>query len=166
MGLKDLCTEEIADRGIDIDIYHPASGEDLGIVVCMRGSDSEEYLLADRKIKNRQLEHAKRKKDFTVGMSPEEQDAALVEKMAACFIGWKERTSNGWKNSVEFEAGVELPSTREEFKKIISRRGFYWFRQQVVEGMDKVTNFLPKQQQPSVPLPVSDSNTILPEKTI
>ena len=85
MALKDLCTEEAADNGIEIELYHPASGAPLGIVVTMCGSDSQAYMDADRKIRNCQLEQAKRKRDFTVGMEPEVVEAALIERMKACF---------------------------------------------------------------------------------
>lgn len=157
MGLNDLCTEEAADKGIDIEIYHPGSGAPLGIVVNMCGSDSQAYLDADRKIRNRQLEQAKRRRDFTVGMEPESVEAALIERMKACFNSWKEKQADGtWKNSVCLDPGVELASSKEEFVKIISRRGFFWFRQQVQEGMDKVANFLPPSGSKPKPLPTSD----------
>lgn len=147
MALKDLCTEELADKGIDIEIFHPATGKSLGIVVTMLGSDSAEYDKADKKIRNRLIIEGKRKRDFSVGLDPDSQESAVIEKMTACFLGWKEKKDDGsWKDTVEFDKGVELPSSKEEFKKIISRRGFFWFRQQIQEEMDKVANFLPPQK--------------------
>lgn len=166
MALKDLCTAEAADKGILVDLYHPTTGAPLGIVIAILGSDSQAYLDADRAIKNRQLGLAKRKRDFTVGMEPEAVEAGLIEKMTACFLGWKEDKGDGtFKDTVEFEAGVELASTKEEFKKIISNRGFFWLRNQVQEEMDKVTNFLPKPKTTSNLAPNSDSAMTLPEKT-
>jgi len=152
MALKQLSTAEKADKGIDIEIFHPSTGESLGIVVTMLGSDSAAYIEADRKIRSRQLQRAKRKRDFTIGMEPEEVEASLVERLSACFVGWKERLADGsFKNTLNFDEGVELPSTRAEFTKIISDRGYYWFRAQVQEGMDTVSNFLPSSATPSVP---------------
>jgi len=174
MALKDLCTEEEADKGTPVELYHPGNGTPMGIVIVMLGSDSQAFLDAERKIRNRQLELGKKKRDFTVGMEPEAVEAALVEKMTACFVGWKElvpeheeagqKVPASWKDTVEFEPGVELPSTKEEFKKIISRRGFFWLRQQVQTAMDDVTRFLPKSKASSGLQPTIDSSTRHPEK--
>lgn len=139
MALKNLNTAVAADKGIDIDIYHPGSGDPLGITITMHGSDSKAYVDAERKVANRQREHAKRTRDFAAALDYDQQQAALTERMAACFIGWRE----GDKNTIEFEPGQELEATRENFRKIISDRGFFWLRQQIQTGMDNVTNFLP-----------------------
>jgi len=73
-----------------------------------------------------------------------------VEKMTACFVGWKEQLPNAdenapkqFKPTIELEEGVELEATKDNFKKIIADRGFFWIRQQIQAGMDSVTNFLP-----------------------
>ncbi|MBT0665766.1 hypothetical protein KI809_15760 [Geobacter pelophilus] len=166
MNLKNLCTEEVADRGIDIELFHPGTGMSLGIVITMLGSDSLAYIEADRKIRGRQLEQSKRKRDFTVGMEPEQIEAGLVERMTACFVSWKQRQDDGrFKDTLSFDEGVELASTKEEFKKIISRRGFFWLRQQVQDGMDKVSNFLPSSATPSAPQPGTSSATAPQAKT-
>lgn len=166
MKLKDLCTAEAADQGIDIELFHPSSGVPIGIIINMKGSDSQAYLDADRKIKNRQLEHSKRKRDFTAGMEPEAIEAGLIERMKACFNSWKEKKGDGtFKDTVSFDEGVELASNKEEFGKIIANRGFFWIRQQVQEGMDKVANFLPKPKSGSAPAPSSPTNMTGQEKT-
>ena len=157
MALKDLCTKDAADKGIEIELYHPGTGKPLGIVVTMLGSDSQEFIDADHKIKNRNLALAKKKRDFTLGMEPEAVEAAVVEKMTACFLGWKEAKADGtYKDTVEFEQGVELAATKAEFKKIIADRGFFWMRAQLQEEMDRVTNFLPKQKGTSGSVPPGD----------
>lgn len=146
MGLKDLNTATVADSGIDIEIYDPRTGAPTGIVIGMLGSDSQAYLEADRKIRARTLALAKKRRDFTVGMEPDAVEAAATERMTACFLYWKERRADGtFKDSLTFDEGVELPSTKEEFARIISDRGYFWLRQQVAEEMDKVSNFLSKQ---------------------
>jgi len=166
MGLKNLCTAETADKGIEVDIYHPSSGEPLGIVVTMLGSDSQAFLEADRQIKNHNLAIAKKKRDFTIGMEPEAVESALIRRMQACFVGWKEKQADGsFKPSISFEEGVELESSKFEFARIIANRGFFWLRQQLQEAMDNVSNFLPKAQPSSAPVPSSAPNTTAPEKT-
>ena len=150
MALNDLNTKAAADAGIEIEIFHPANGESLGIVITMKGSDSQEYLDAERKIAGRQKELAKRTKDFAAGLDYDLQQAALVEKMTACFVSWKERVPvelgepEKFKPTIKLAEGVELEATKDNFKKIIKDRGFFWLRQQVQQGMDSVTNFLPK----------------------
>ncbi|MBT0666333.1 hypothetical protein KI809_18655 [Geobacter pelophilus] len=171
MALDDLCTAETADQGIDIEIFHPGSGESLGIFIRMLGSDSEEYIEAERKITNRQKEKAKRTRDFTAGMDYDQSQAALVEKMAACFVSWKEVVPGkdgqdpAFKPTIELKKGEELEATKNNFKKIISNRGFFWLRQQVQQGMDNVTNFLPPARKSSESSPRINSDTKLQEKT-
>jgi hypothetical protein len=163
MDLMDFNTEEKADQGIDIEIFLP-TGEPSGIFVNMCGSDSQAYLDADRKIRNRQLEQAKRKRDFSIGMEPEAIEAGLIERMKACFNGWKQKTGADADGVVTYKpaitvGGSELGSNKEEFAKLISRRGFFWFRQQLQEGMDKVANFLPQPKSGLSPTPTSTSST-------
>jgi hypothetical protein len=163
MALMDLCTEAAADQGIEIDIYHPATGKPLGIAVRMLGTDSQVYADTERKIKNRMLELGKRKRDFSVGLDSDSQEAALIEKMTACFLSWKETKADGTvKDTVEFEDGVELAGSKAEFKKIISRRGFFWFRAQVQEGMDKIASFLPPQKSTCATQPPGSSSMTPP----
>jgi hypothetical protein len=161
MALNDLNTKSAADAGIDIELFHPATGAPLGITITMHGSDSQAYQDAERKIANRQREHAKRTRDFSAGLDYDQLQAAMTERMTACFIGWRE----GSKNTIEFEAGQELPATPENFKKIISDRGFFWLRQQVQTGMDNVSNFLPSARNSSAPPQTGASATTAPEKT-
>jgi hypothetical protein len=150
MALSSLNTARSADAGIDIEIYHPATGVSLGIFITMLGSDSQAYLDAERKISNRIKEQSKRTRDFTAGLDYDTQQSALVEKMTACFVGWKEQipgsdehAPQAYKPTIELEEGVELPATKDNFKKLISNRGFFWLRQQLQTGMDSVSNFLP-----------------------
>jgi hypothetical protein len=147
MALNDLNTKSAADAGIDIELFHPASGVPLGITITMHGSDSQAYTDAERKISNRQREHAKRTRDFSAGLDYDQQQAALVERMTACFIGWSEKG----KKTIELDAGIELEATKENFRKLITDRGFFWLRQQVQTGMDNVTNFLPNVRTSSAP---------------
>lgn len=166
MALKNLSTRAAADSGIEIEITHPDTGEGLGIFVGLYGSDSEAYLEADRRIQARNLALAKKKRDFTAAMDPEIIERDATERMVACFRGWKERRPDGtFKETVEFEEGVELPGTKEAFRTIISDRGFYWLRQQVREEIDRVSNFLPKGASSSSPPPSSASATTAPERT-
>ena len=166
MALNSLNTRSAADAGIDIDLFHPASGEPLGIVITMKGSDSQEYIDAERKIATRQKDLAKRTKDFAAGLDYDLQQAALVEKMAACFVGWKEKLEDGgFKPTIELNPGQELEATKENFKRLIKDRGFFWLRQQVQQGMDSVTNFLPKSPAPSAQPPSFVLDTTGPGQT-
>jgi len=168
VDLMDFCTEEMADLGIDIEIFDPR-GNPMGLIINMKGSDSQTYLDVDRKIKNRNIETAKRKRDFTVGMDPETTEANLIERMKACFNFWKQKTGEDaegnpiYKDTIRI-GGQELPSNKNEFGKLIARRGFFFIRQQVQEGMDKTANFLPKVQTASAPTPSSPTNMTDPEK--
>jgi hypothetical protein len=143
VALKSLNTKQKADEGIDIEIFHPATGDSLGIFIHMLGSDSQAYLDAERQINRQQIEQSKRTRDFTMGMNYDQQQSSLVKKMTACFISWKEKKEDGtFKETIEVEPGVELEATPDNFQKIIKDRGFFWIRQQVQTGMDNVTNFL------------------------
>jgi hypothetical protein len=165
MALKDLSTALASDQGIDVEFHHPASGEPIGMVWHVLGSDSQDYLDAERKVHNRQVEHGKRTRDFSAGLTHEQQEAARIDKMAVCVKSWKEKAGDGWKPTLEYEPGVELECTTENVRKILKDRGFFWLRAQVQEAMDRPANFLPKRPASLQPQPNSGLNMTSPEKT-
>ena len=150
MALKDRNTAAKADLGIDVEIFGP-DGESTGITMHVLGSDSQVYLDTERKIQRRTLELGKRNKDYSVGLDPDQQQSALVEKMTACVTSWKEKTADGYKATITLEEGVELECTPENVKKILKDRGFFWIRSQVQTAMDNPQNFLSLQAKPSLP---------------
>lgn len=169
IDLMDFCTEEMADQGVDIDIFDP-KGNFTGIVVHMKGTDSEAYLEEDNAIKRFNLAQGKKQQDFTVGMDPDEVKKANLRRLKACFDYWKQVIGEEDDGSRVYKDTItigkkELPSTKGQFGELMGRRGFFWIRKQIEEGMDKVTNFLPKAQTASAPLPDSASSTTLQEKT-
>jgi hypothetical protein len=155
MALKDRNTAANADLGIDVEIFGP-DGESTDIIMHVLGSDSQVFLDAERKIQRRTLELGKRNKDYAVGLDPDQQQNALVEKMTACVTSWKERTADGsFKQTITLEEGVELACTPDNVKKILKDRGFFWIRSQVQTAMDNPQNFLPKAPGSSSRLPSS-----------
>ena len=122
MALKDRTTAAKADLGIDVEIFGP-DGESTGITMHVLGSDSQVYLDTERKIQRRTLELGKRNKDYSVGLDPDQQQSALVEKMTACVTSWKEKTADGYKATITLEEGVELECTPENVKKILKEHG-------------------------------------------
>lgn len=166
VDLMDFCTEEMADQGIDIEIFDP-KGNTTNIIINMKGSDSQAYLDEDQAVKRFTLAQAKKQQDFTVGMDPEEVEKRNLRLMKACFNFWKQKIDEKedgtpvYKDTIRI-GGQELPSNRKAFGELIARRGFFWVRRQVQEGMDKVTNFLPQAKASSSPPPSSVSSTILP----
>lgn len=166
VDLMDFCTEEMADQGIDIEIFDP-KGNTTGIIINMKGTDSQAYLEEDQAIKRFTLSQAKKQQDFTVGMEPEAVEQGNLRRIKACFNFWKQKVDEKpdgtpvYKDTIRI-GGEELPSTRKAFGELIARRGFFWVRRQVQEGMDKVTNFLPQPQPSSLTPPSSVSSTIHP----
>jgi len=169
IDLMDLCTEELADLGVDISIIAP-NGQDTGIVINMKGTDSEAYDEEDKAIKRYNLAQAKSKKDYLAGTDPDEIKTANLRRLKSCFNHWKQKTGVDdndnpiYKDTIRI-GGQELASNRKNFTELMARRGFFWIRSQVEEGMDKVSNFLPKARTTSAPQLVSGSNMIPPEKT-
>lgn len=161
MGLQNLNTANSADAGVDIELFHPGTGESLGIVVTMLGSDSQAYIDAERKIAKRNRERAKRTRDFSAGMDYDQINANITEKMTACFVSWRE----GKKPTITLQEGVELEGTKENFKKVISDRGFFWLRQQIQTGMDDIASFLSQGAKSSSMPPNGDSSLTGPTAT-
>lgn len=166
VDLMDFCTEEMADQGVDIDIFDP-KGNFTGIVVNMKGTDSAAYLEEDTAIKRFNLSQGKKQQDFTAGMDPDEIKKANLRRLKVCFNNWKQvigEEDDGtrvYKDTIYIDK-KELPSTKGQFGELMGRRGFFWFRRQVEEGMDKVTNFLPPPKTISSPQQNSASSTTAP----
>ncbi len=164
MPLQDFNTRQIADEGIDIPIHHPVTGLPLGIVITMLGSDSQVYMDAVRADSAARLARARKTRDMSAGLAPEELEASLVARMTACFLGWQEEGQA--ENTIEIEPGRPLPGTRENFRTIIEDRGFFWLRQQIQQEMDDVANFLPQPQAGSSPPQSSVSTMTSEERTV
>ncbi|WP_321532265.1 hypothetical protein [uncultured Desulfuromonas sp.] len=160
MDLATLNTAQNADTGIEIEIFHPTTGEPIGLTIMVLGSDSQAYIDAERKINKRRNEQAKRTRDLSAGLDYDQLQAAVTEKMVACFVNWK--TADGAPLKLN---GTGLESSKDNFRKVITDRGFFWLRQQVQQAMDNVANFLPSSASSSSPQPSSDLSTTDQTKT-
>lgn len=78
------------DDGIDVDILHPKTGEELGIKIRVAGPDSERQKKARNAITNARLLRSRNKR-----MTAPEMEADSIKLTAASIISWDGVEENG-----------------------------------------------------------------------
>lgn len=115
MDLAQYDITEKAERGADLVLAHPVTGEPLDAVITLVGHDSAAYRNKLRDFAQQQISKGKGKPKLDLDAS--EKQAA--ELLAACTIGW---------SNID-EGGKAIPFSREACIDVY--RKYRWIREQV-----------------------------------
>lgn len=120
-----------AQEGVEMELIDPA-GRPTGVVLIVRGTDSEAYKEKLRDQVRRHIERQGRKP------SDAERDAELWELHATLIAGWKGRPLMRGGNPIEYSA-ANAARLLEQYD---------WVFEQVRRFSDKRANFLPGPSTP------------------
>lgn len=123
----DLNTIKTIDR--DVNLAHPKTGEDLGLVFHLRAPDSDEVTNINRAWQNKRLQPKNRNKAIT----SEELEAVTDKRIRAAVKGWtwedEELTLNG--EQPEFSAQALRDMLKEH----------RWIREFLSDECEDITSF-------------------------
>ncbi len=125
VNLSALDSAARADEGAELHVLHPATGEDLGIVIRLAGTDSAAYRRALSAAANRRPQAGRKKATL------EELQAENIEIMAACTLDW---------SGVSLDGQSMLPFTRKDAVTLYTR--FPWIREQADAFMAERAHYL------------------------
>ena len=131
MDLNQLNLTEKADKGAELHLEHPVSGELLEhdgkpMVIRLSGTDSAAYRKKQREHQNKRLaKMAKgRKADFSIN------DDEACELLAACTLGWSNIIKDGeeldFSEDAAFDLYKEFPWMREQVDAFIGDRSNFF----------------------------------------
>ena len=123
--LAKLDTAKVAEEGAELRVAHPTTGEDLGIVITLIGTDSKTF----RDISKSRATASLKKKTREIDLDQNESDA--VELLAKCTKGWTGITENGKEVAFSYDNAVQLYTK------------YLWLREQIDRFMADRSNFLP-----------------------
>lgn len=130
IDLANIDTVKGANEGFDVQIYHPATNEDLGIVITVIGKDSDEFQKITREQTKRRMQKATKGGFRNVTIPVEELEEDSLKLLAACTKGW---------------SGVVFDKKPVEFSKenaMMIYEKFPWIREQVDTAIGDRANFI------------------------
>ena len=132
--LAEMDTVEGSNKGFDVELFHPKTKEDLGIIIHILGRDSDKFLEVSRAQQKRRLNKMSKfggARSPGRVVTPEEVEKDSIELLAECTTGWSDTL---------MVDGAKLPFSVENAKAVYRR--FPWIREQVDEAMDDRANFI------------------------
>jgi len=142
IDLGDIDTVEAANGGFEVELYHPATNEDLGIFITILGKDSDTFQKISRQQNKKRMERMS-KNGFRAGKvtapSQEEIDADNLEMITACSISWRTSEEDEEKATILFN-GEDLPFSIGAAKKLYSARP--WIKEQIDIAIGDRANFI------------------------
>lgn len=112
IDLGALDTAALCDKGAELELLHPVTGEPLGARITLAGVDSRLWRRAVAAVADRRGKRGQRP-------TAESARADGIEILARCTLGWSGMTLDG----------KELPCTEENARLVYGR--FPWLREQV-----------------------------------
>ena len=109
------------EEGVEVNIYHPGTGEDLGIVVKVAGPDSKRVhdarrAISDQRLKQRRLQP----------MTAAEVDREMIVLLSESILDWRGVVVSGQNIEYSREAARRLlerfPFIREQIEKVVGDR--------------------------------------------
>jgi hypothetical protein len=94
---------QVQDDGIDVNILHPSTGEELGIVIRVAGPDSARQKKAQYAVNNERLRMSRNKRPTAAEL---EADARRIT--AAAIISWEGVVENGNPVELTKDSAVDL----------------------------------------------------------
>jgi len=139
--LGDIDTVKAANKGFDVELYHPSTEEDTGIFITVLGKDSDEFQKISRQQNKKRIDRMTKNgfRPNKATPSQEELDANGLELLAACTIGWKTIDGDEEKDTILFN-GEELNFSVGAAKKLYTERP--WVKEQVDIAIGDRANFI------------------------
>ena len=148
IDLSAIDTVKGSNEGFDVQIYHPGTKEDLGIVISVLGKDSGEFQRISRaQSKKRMAKMQKGGFRGTVPIPVEEVESDGIELLAACSTGWKTFAVKNKKGDIEEAEKPTILLDGKEFEFSIENAGilyerFPWIKEQVDVAIGDRANFI------------------------
>ncbi len=119
VDLSALDSVEAANNGVEVELYSPRDGSDLGIKIFVLGRDSDKF--RDKtNAQNRARVQKMQKGGFRPGNAPVDSvEKDGIELLAACTTGWENMLVEG----------TVVPFSEKEAIRIYTR--FPWIKEQV-----------------------------------
>ena len=130
IDLANIDTVKGANEGFDVQIYHPATNEDLGITINVIGKDSDEFQKITREQTKRRMQKATKGGFRNVTIPVEELEEDSLKLLAACTKSWKGVVENG----------KAIDCTKENAMAIYEK--YPWIREQVDTAIGDRANFI------------------------
>jgi hypothetical protein len=124
MELNSLDVVAASEKGIDVAIVNPKTGEATDFIITVKGMHSKQF----KELMGRATQRIQKPQG---GIANDKAEAAMVEVLTACTLGWKGLTENG--QPVPFSA--EYAANRVYANPVI--------RQQVFAAAVDVGNLIP-----------------------
>jgi hypothetical protein len=104
--LTQFDTRESAERGFEMQLINPRTGEKIEAWITVRGADSNAYRERQRVQQKERIERAARVQ--RVAVTPEELEESALELLAAATVGWRGINLDGEALGFSFDAAVKL----------------------------------------------------------
>ena len=130
IDLANIDTIKGANEGFDVQIYHPATNEDLGITINVIGKDSDEFQKITREQTKKRMQKATKGGFRNVTIPVEELEEDSLKLLAACTKSWKGVVENG----------KAIECTKENAMAIYEK--YPWIREQVDTAIGDRANFI------------------------
>jgi hypothetical protein len=135
VDLSSIDTVKGANEGFDVQIYHPGTNEDLGIVINVLGKDSDEFQKVSRAQQKKRMAKLTKGgfRNPAVPVEEIEQDATVL--LAACTKSW----SQDGKPTITMDK-KELEFSVDNAIALYER--FPWIKEQVDVAIGDRANFI------------------------
>ena len=131
IDLSSIDTVAGANAGVDVQIYHPGTNEDLGITIRVLGKDSDEFQKISRAQSKKRMAKMSKGGGFRSANVPiEEIERDSLDLLAACTKSWA---------GVKLE-GKDLECNAANAVMIYER--FPWIKEQVDTAIGDRANFI------------------------
>lgn len=138
MDLSKFNMSVMAERGADLELEHPATGETLmqddgetPVTITLLGQDSKAWRNKNREYQQKRIAALAKRRKKTIDYTVSDEDAC--EMLAECTIGW---------------AGIEEEGETLEFSKDAAfdlYMKYPWIREQCDEFIGDRANFFPSE---------------------
>jgi len=150
IDLGKIDTVKGSNEGFDVELYHPGTNADLGIVITVLGKDSDEFQKITRQQNKKRMDRMS-KNGFRSGKvappSQDELDSDNLDVLSGCTTGWKTlEVTDKDGEVVESEkdtitlAGDEVAFSCYTAKILYSR--FPWIKEQIDIAIGDRANFI------------------------
>jgi len=143
IDIGDIDTVKGSNEGFDVELYHPGTNADIGIIITVLGKDSDEFQKITRQQNKKRMDRMS-KNGFRSGKvappSQDEIDSDNLDMLAGCTTGWKVIDDDGVELGTMLLDGDEVPFSTENAKKIYKR--FPWIKEQVDTAIGDRANFI------------------------
>lgn len=132
----DLATIKTLQQA-ELELYHPASGDNLGIWLVLAGPEHPMR-------KRAQLAQARKMRDsLLAGLGDDDgaETQAENELLVAATLGWHGAVTDGVPGPVTL-AGAPLPFSAEAARRLYENPELHWLRRQVAVGLGRNALFI------------------------